>query len=315
MGKTVQILLLAALLLPMVGAAREETLEERKKRITRKYLRERVNVTQGDMYVPSDLPPEDERVLESEQFKQTEDALTRERPATPMPPPPQRRPIPQQQETHWLLEGLDDEGRDPYADPFARDKPKEAETDIWTPMERNEDSRYGTDRKRNPYERYDPYASRNRYGSSRYGNDTTTRQSPYANRYGVQGNADQTDRYGRSTDSARGPGSTLYTPRSYGVAPDTGLLASPFTQTETPSGTDTYRRPGTPRETPGYKPHTSPYQARQQQRNQSTYGDRNRPQQEYKKPDAYQQWKKRNDAWDPTRDDAYIDELMRQNRR
>lgn len=315
MRKAVQILLLAAVLLPLARAAREETLDERKKRITRKYLRERVNVTQSDMYVPSDLPPEDERVLESEQFKQTEDALTREQPATPMPPPPQRRPMPQQQESNWLLEGLDDKERDPYADPFALDKPKGAEADTWTPMESNGDSRYGADRQRNPYERYDPYASRNRYGESPSGTDAA-RQSPYANQYGTQGNPVQTDRYGRSTDQSQPPGRTLYTPRSYGSSPDSGLLGSPFPQLETPSGTDAYRRPGTPRETPGYKPYTSPYQTRQQQRSQqSPYGTQRQQRQEYIKPDAFKQWKQRNKTWDPTQDDAYTDDLMRQNRR
>jgi hypothetical protein len=82
-----------------------------------------------------------------------------------------------------------------------------------------------------------------------------------------------------------------------------------------PDGNETYRRPGTPRETPAYKPYTNPYDTRRGQQQTPDGGQRTQQQRQYYKPDAYQQWKERSKAWDPTKDDAYLDDLMRQNRR
>lgn len=324
MRRIVQIVLVAALL-PMAGAAREETLEERKKRITRKYLRENMQVTQSEMLVPSDLPPEDEQVADSEQFREPQVELSRQQqPGTPMPPPQQRRPMPQQEESNWLLEGLDDEDRDPYADPFALDKPKNSETDYWSSRnQRNQESRYGSSRGGNPYERrsYDPYESRSRYGTSRYGNNLSQQQEQTGvyssqpqtryNRSGSQGNQTGITRYG--SDPSGTPGSSLTTPRTYGASPDSGLLNSPFPQSG--SAYDPYRRKDSTREKQGgYKPYESPYKSQRQQ--PGPYGTQNRQDQEtYQKPDMYKQWKDKNKSLDPTRDDAYLDELMRQNRR
>ncbi|MEA2067874.1 MAG: hypothetical protein U9P12_01625, partial [Verrucomicrobiota bacterium] len=161
MSRAVQILLLAVLL-PMVGSAREETLEERKQRITRKYLRERVNVSQSDMVVPGDLP-EDERVLDSERFKEPEMDLQRQQPGAMPLPPPQRRPLPpKKSDSNWLLDSIEEEETDPYADPFAISKPTDSKKDYRAMFGGRQD---GSSRSENRFGSpgYDPYASRRHF--------------------------------------------------------------------------------------------------------------------------------------------------------
>ena len=117
MREAVQILLLCVLI-PMAGVAREESREERKQRIMRKYMREANVLSQCDWVVP-DLS-ENEAVADSEQFKDVE--LEFERHEAPMLPPPRiRRPRAQDDDGNWLSEAgaVDEFLEDPYADPFA----------------------------------------------------------------------------------------------------------------------------------------------------------------------------------------------------
>jgi hypothetical protein len=315
MSKTVQILLLAVLL-PMVGNAREETLEERKQRITRKYLRERVNIAQSDMVVPGDLP-EDERVLDSERFKEPEMDFQRQQPGAMPPPPRQRRPMPQKNDSNWLLDTIDEEESDPYADPFAASKSKDSKKEYGSMFGgRQEGSARSENRFGSPG--YDPYASRRRFGSG-YGSEADPRATQQGSsfdrtfqdgRYGQPGRDAQTDIHGRPKGTTASSGASLGAQRTFGSSPESGLLQTPFPRIDS-SETDPTRRPGAKGT---YSPYKSPYQTRREQQTQQGAGGQER-QQEYKKPDAYQQWKDRSKAWDPTKDDAYLDDLMRQNRR
>jgi hypothetical protein len=294
MNKTVQILFLIAVL-PMLGSAREETLEERKKRITRKYLRENMNVVQSGMVVPEDVE-EDEQVTDSEQFKEIEVGFERQESGVQMPPPPRQRPVPLQTSENWLL-------TDPELDedPYATDGGVESENDYW--------SLWGG----RPSEERPPEASRrqqayDRYSSQSRANETRDQgilgsRSLESGRTSLFGERESTTLPGNFGDqgSFGNQGS-----RAYGSSPETGLLNTPFPQQRR-------SEPDQSRESQQYVPHKSPYQYDYQQRRQQQ--GIQQPQIEYTKPDSFQQWKDRNKTWDPTGDDAYLDELMNKNRR
>ena len=312
MNKPVQILLLIALF-PMIGMAREETLEERKQRIVRKYLREDLAITQSDMVVPTDLP-EDERIKDSEKFLDAEvDLQKHDASATPMMPPPQRpRPVPRA-DSNWLLDTEETaDASDPYADPFASSS-MDFGSEWNTPSEQRET---GTSRRERSYS---PYA---RSDSSRGMIDGRSQQDPSASGqqqgsgYGSSSiYSGRSDLFGQSRQDERSTyesGVNLQNSRArtYGSDPSEGLLVSPYPQLDASSSREE-RKPGAQ----GYKPYRSPYDQQREQRAQQR-GSQVQPQkQEYKRSDSYQQFKDRNKTWDPTQDDAYISEMMQQPKR
>ncbi|MDF7826301.1 hypothetical protein P4B35_19895 [Pontiellaceae bacterium B12227] len=313
MNKSVQILILLALF-PMLGMAREETLEERKQRIVRKYLRERMSIDQSDMVVPSALP-EDERITDSEKFKDAEVDLQRQSGTTApvVPPPVQARPVPRRTEKNWLLDDTE-EVTDAFGnrvDPYTA-APIDSGDDLWSAWD-------GTDRRessiasefdRNDRKSYDPTQN------SPYSRQNAQRNTAEGNAlYGNQQNSGttRTDLFGRRASEYN---SSLSTPgertRTYGSDPEQGMLASPYpqlnplNQERTTTGDDLRRQ---------YKPYQSPYEKQREERRLKQSGTPVQKKQEFKRPDSYQQWKERNKTWDPTDDDAYINEMMQQNKR
>ena len=83
-------------------------MEERKKRITRKYMRDRANISQSDMLVPEDFL-ENERVLDSEKYKHVKAGYERHETSEDTPPPPARRPARKRKNNNWLVEDMDTE--------------------------------------------------------------------------------------------------------------------------------------------------------------------------------------------------------------
>lgn len=313
MKKPVQILLMLALF-PMVGSAREETLEERKQRIVRKYLRERAAVTQSDMVVPSDLP-EDERITESEKFKDAEVSLEREEAGAKPYMPPQPRPVQQRQSSNWLLDDTTetDTGYGMFGN--TADPSIDNGDDLW--------SSWGGDSVDDPYNarentdrRYNPNPREQDTGQG-YANG---RRGPSEQRgYYTQSGADI---FGRSQPSTTQPdyntGFGLQdNQRTYGVSPDQGLLNSPYRQIES------YDADGLRREqdgsgagtTPsGYQPYKSQYERQREERQKqwgTTPGYQQEKQQEFQRPNQYQQFKDRNKAYDPLADDAYLNQNRR----
>ncbi len=305
MNKAVQILILASML-PLVGNAREETLEERKQRITRKYLRENTKLARSDMMVPTS-EEEDERVTGSEQFKEIAPAFDRQEASTRPALPPQR-PMPMQQPAgNWLLAdpALD---ADPFSnelvDPYGMSTETSAENDYWSMF----GGRLGESRRSEPSRKapaYDPYANQNRANESRNQKLFGSNPARGEGRTGIFGQSEYRTQQGQNTlGNPAGLGNGARS--RYGASPDSGLLVTPFAQREQ-SGTDRSRS------SQQYVPHKSPYQTDRNQRTQQ--GGPQTPKIEYTKPDAYKDWKDRNKSWDPTGDDAYLDDLMRKNRR
>lgn len=329
MNRSVQILLLAAILPMALVAKEQETLEERKKRITRKYMRERIALSQSDMEVPSLVTTEEEQVLESEKFKGQEVDLQRQQ-GTAAPPPPMRRPMPrpQEKERNWLLQGMEDEETNPYADPLGRDKSEDLKSDYWSSRRDRTtgESRYGSDRSQNPYERrsYNPYDTRSRYSQS-YLNSGAGYQSDQRSLYGSS--QKQESRYGareqwrtgglssgQQQERSTTPGTSLYSSRTYGSSPQSGMLQYPSTSSSTDSS---YRRSGTTEERQqGYKPYVSPFQTRKEEQRKSPWQTQPRTEtKEYKPSSTVQEWKNRNESWDPAKTQDYMDEMMRRDSR
>ncbi len=290
----------------MLGNARDETLEERKQRITRKYLRERAAVTQSDLTVPTDML-EDERVTESEKFAETMVDLDRqESAAAPIMPPPPTVPVPRT-DANWLLDGADEiTDFDAYGNPV--ESSIDSGGDLWSAWGTETESR---EQQRSESRRYDPYSREER---GIYGN--RDERSIRGTISGGPASAEtRSDLFGRRQSQP------TYTTgfglqgdrRTYGPSPEQGLLNSTFGQRS--SGTESDPVSTESERELNYTPYKSPYQQKKELQNQPTWSTSGSEQEQYKRSDSYEQWKTRKKAWDPTADDAYVDELMKQNRR
>lgn len=96
------IFIIQLLLISICGEAAEETLEERKKRIMRKYGSIKTTIMQSDMEVVN-VFNEDERVIASEIMQVDDLQFEREEPNR-MIRPPVVRPNMQQNQSNWLLD-------------------------------------------------------------------------------------------------------------------------------------------------------------------------------------------------------------------
>ncbi len=289
MKRSVQILLLCALL-PQIGSARAETMEERKRRIMRKYMCAPASSSESNMLVPVEELPEDEQILDSEKFKEPQvEFKPHEAGAMPMPRQV-LRPLPKPEERNWLLAEDPLAEEDPYADPFSMEEEEPRPTRDYRDVQRTEPGRY------------DPYSwSKQEVADPR---SPETEGYPRSRLFGTRPEERSASSF--SLDYRR------KTPSR--VAPSSDLLKSksPFSAT-TPSS-ERYRTDQKSQQ--GLIPYRSPYQTQQSPRTpySSQPGFRQEPQ-EFKRVDPYQKWKEQRNTWDPTKDDAYINELMRRDRR
>ena len=315
MNRSIYALLTAVLLVSTLNIAQAETMEERKQRIMRKYMRERQDVSQSDLGVP-EAEVEDARVLESEQFKEPSVEFKRQQGVSA--PPPALRPVPLQQDRNWWLETTDTEG-DLFSDPFAsKSETEEKSKSAWSPWGKREDSSIygGDDGRQQGWRREDSYPggqpaygaqSDSGYGISGSGvtdDGYTSRWSPTSRESDrLPGIYERQQRDARRTDSGWGGSSS----GRYGTLPSSGYPNSTIPSSSAAQGWNSQNQ------TPGYTPYRSPYQSEDQRRRS---GDSLQPQQpQYTRPDNFQKWKDSNKAWDPTSDNPYLDELMPNQRR
>jgi hypothetical protein len=312
MNKTVQILLLFAVLVPLTGTAREETLEERKRRITRKYMHENAALTESELVVPENQRREENQILDSERFKEAEVDFARQEGGATMPMPRRPRPMPRTQNSNWLL----------AEDPMAEVDPYGSTTDLEKP-ERPEDywKSWGSDREEEPAAT--DWRSSNRYGQQDPSRSDSRQQGftdprdPRANQADVnqQGSTLTGGLFNRQPQQQDPRSGVLGLTRqpTYGTSPESGLLKRPFQRKE--SGTTDRSFGGDPNRQ-GYTPRQSPYQTQRETPTTRQMGVLNEPKKkEYQRTDPYKKWKDDNKSWDPTKDDAYLDDVMRQNRR
>ena len=306
MKRMVTGLMVVVLVVTLCGIARAETMAERKQRIMRKYLLERQDVAQSDIVLPQ-TDEENQRVADSERFQAAKVDISRKQAMAPAPAP-MARPIPAPvQQSHWFLRE-DDPDADPYADPFALDTDT-PETDasrsglreLWQARQEQVAAEREAQQSTAGYgSRYGRTTSDGGLTGYGYSGQQQARGSGYAS-----GQPSQST-YGQPPQSSQlGP----YPSGSYGSAPS-GMLQLPGASSG--SGAP----PAGSRSQQGYTPYQSPYQAQQEQRRQQQmYPPQQQPQPEYSKPTPYQQWKKDSQTWDPTADDAYLNDLMRRNRK
>jgi hypothetical protein len=316
MNKCVQILLLCAVL-PLASHAREETLEERKQRIMRKYMREQATVSESELYVPAEQPEEDEAVTASEEYSGIKEAFDRQE-SSSMPTMPRRpMPMPRQPErSNWVFDDVEmDEESDPYADPFALDKP-EKKLDVkkdwsqWNRSEQESSSIYGS--------------GDNRYGSSYGRQQDQSRTSTYRSYLnpGTEDDAEagSTSLYGSRDSSPYGTRSSgTYSTgrlgqqqesRTYGSSPSSGLLTSPYPQLNSGDESDSQQQGYPSDRTRGYTPsyRTPSYSTTDEQ--QRSWGStpssssQSEQQQEYQQPSSFQKWKQR-EKYDPAAKDPF----------
>ncbi len=301
MKRIIQKLLIFAVVAAFCGTAQGETMAERKQRIMRKYLRERQTVVQTGL-IP-ETTGENEQVLESEKYQQQAkmDISRNERTSPPLRPVV--RPIPvQARRQNWMLE---DENKDfdPNADPFALDAGdgvQEEKKNWWTQWQERQEM-YGSDRQsanasENYGDRRDNAYTRRSIDGYRGSEYQRSSRNDYGSTFTTRNGSNP------STSSTLGP----YSTSSYGTSPSSGMLTLPPPSRSTETGSQTTDD--------GYTPYKSPFLQDQQDR-RSMQATPPTQQQEFTRPSPYKQWKDNNKAWDPTADDAYVDELMRHNRR
>jgi len=312
MNRNTYALLTAVLLSLMLNLAQAETMEERKQRIMRKYMRERQDIAQSDFGVP-EAEVEDARVLESEQFK--EPSVEFQRQPSAATPPPAFRPVPVQQERNWWLETSEADG-DLYSDPFAS---KSADADksenSWSPWGKREDSSvYGGADNRQPGWRRDDtspgspsaYDIRRESGNGFSGSDMT--DDGYTSRWapGPQVN-DRMSGYGRQQLDHRGRRESGWGRNSadrYGSSTTPGVLPSPYSSPYGMQGSSARDQAA------GYTPYRNPYQSQGEDQRRRSGGSLQPQQPQYTRPDHSQTWKESYKSWDPTSDNPYLDELM-----
>lgn len=319
MKQSVQILLLIAVLLPALSRAREETMEERKQRITRKYLRERAEITYSEMAVP-DVEAENSEVLASEIYKQPQVDLQRQEGGAAIPRPPMRRPVPRVENSNWLLAETP-EIEDPYADPFAvQDANSEsAKKSDWTSWGRDRSSSFYNDQQteRRFNRRTDYESTSQSFFNPRDPRSATTER--FSSGFQQEGSGFlNRSQYGQQQESP-----LLYSSERLDLSREKtskttftrNRLQSPYQQEAQSRSEPSVFGLGAPSKTEGYTPYKSSFQIQQEQRQQE-WGGSSRVQPEFQKLNTYQQWKEKKPVkYDPTSDDAFIQEMMPKTRR
>ena len=293
---------------------------ERRQRIMRRYLRERSNIVQSDLEVPV-ARPEDEALTESKQYKETQINLQHQAAGTPMPsPPPPRRPPAQTENSNWLL-AADPLLSNPFSPADTKESPKKM-TD-WSTREQ-EQSPYGGVQYESWFSRKNeevPVENGTRYGSRQEGISTSRGYNPFSfggNSFGTQQQetalrSEYSSLFGRKQEGSSGSGFgslDLSRERTYDPNQNKGYLQNPLLPSPSANrsnGTETKRQ--------DYVPYKSPYETRRQQQQQRQWGGQNQQEQEYKRVNPYQEWKKRTPVYDPTDNDAFINEHMPKSKR
>ncbi len=273
--------LVVACVVAACGVSRAETMQERKQRITRQYITQQQEVEQsGLMFLdPAEL---DERVLQSEMYAKNKSSGPEDQNSLMQRRVSVARPLPAQPGSDSSLLLVDEDDADMYADPFASDSGQDQSTTAFDLVSgwAEEREALASERQRNSDAAYAELVARRQQtgalgGTTQPSSLTTLGQNP-ANPVG-------------------GAFPTFGTPSVGG-----GLSIGTYTPSTT-------RNPGngsTPSTLPGIVPR-DPYSGAGQGSGQSTSIP------EFTRPaTSSDEWGGRNDRWDPTANDAYVNELM-----
>jgi len=261
-------------------------MEERKRRIERRYRRERADLQQGDLVVPDFSEAALE--LESERFRDPSTLLQKDTPVAPPPPPP--RLVPRPESRNWLLL-------------------EEADTE--SGQRANErGSRGGVGRSG----AYDPGSAGGLSGWRQEGGSLLGDRGAESRPSVGPGSLRDTAPGGGTGVSGFGQGRSLAD----------GLFTSPFGRPGVADPLPRPFSQQAPASRPAPDPRSPnagfiPFQGRNEPRREAaTTAPRvGEPsiQQDFQRADPYQQWRKRNREIDPAKESTYLDELLRRNRR
>ncbi len=318
MKKSVQILLLVACFVPLLGVAREETPEERKQRIMRKYLRIRSSVVLSDLQVPEESAEEPD-VADSERYQEPQVDFERQQPGATLPPPaaPRRPPPRKTEDRNWLLAEEADPA-DPYGDLDGAQQG--AELEAWTSWDFRDDA--GSSRRKplpsSESTQVDLRNSRRRPSllDMRTPEVSTPQGQTFRSVYpeektggGLFGRQPESRSvYGESNPFQKTPSTTqpdiptFDTPRSRSSSQLGGSENRKFGSDHRTFGSDAKKE-----QSSGFTTYRNPYE---NQQNSTRLSVPQEQQQEYKRSNPYQKWKNNRQEWDPTKDDAYLNELM-----
>jgi hypothetical protein len=295
MNRIVQIFLFSAVL---AGTVNAETMEERKVRLTRKYLHERQEIVQSAVVLFDDK--ENEQVLDSEKFQQGQKDFSQQQGSSlGRPVVVQASSARSSQQGSWLL-SEDDALTDPYADPFADPFSMDDETGQSSD---ERESRWGQWQRQQEQMAARPQATADAAGSSYSG------RGEYSAVYGDAGQQDRSSRYttyGQQQGTSYGGGASygqqqsgysLYgTTRSGSSSSSSSMLRYPGSSTQD-SGTSSSSS------TRSYTPYTSSYQSQQVQ--PSAQQQSSQQQQEFIRTSPFQKWKSNQQS----RDDHVNDQM------
>jgi len=303
MKKVVHILLIC-LLIPLAGSAREETLQERRTRIMRNYLRETNELSQIDWVLPDSS--DEEAIAESEKFSQMDDTFERHTERVIPVALPRRRLARPQVNDEVLAD--DEMASNPYSDPFSPRKDDEKTSHDYRKWW--EESRYERPGQQDQQNKSGMFSRDERYKSrldtSRRGYQSAPNgilRQRQANSLSGADDWNGSDNSGSAEDENV---SSLNMPRTYGSAPNEGLLL----QNPSPTSSPLYRsRSG---QSGNVQPGQIPFKYRRLVPELETKNESQLPSSpKYVEPLPYRQYRDRMKEWDPRADDAYVDELKR----
>ena len=331
MRPKVQILLIVLCAFSVL--ADQESMEERRRRIRRKYLRDRVDITYSvDEISGAEAADEASGVSESEKYSEPQVGIeAHDMHAEALRPVQPLRPA-LTVHRNWLLDTA--ETGDPYALPSGEETPTEEEDRTapdWTADPSRSASPYSDIFLESRFGRQDevsPYPGSAVQGTSAEPRGIYSSRSPYASgtspAYPVQEGG--TPPVTRVPDRMS-PVAPLYSPlpgselRSPDISPayPYGSTAQPSTGVYNPYQTSPYRSPygtsGQERQPSAgtYSPYRAPYGSGQQPTQPGSYTPQQ--QSEFQRQNDFMQWRQRRQGTvNPLSDDAYIQEMMRRER-
>jgi len=306
MKKKIQLILLATCLIPILSSARQETQAERRTRIMRKYLRDNATVSTSKLEVP--VASREEKVTDSQKFKDVPDMLKHQEAGAVRPPPPPRRRRPAVN-PNWLLD-------DSLS--TTETKKKETKKKTWSDFGTTSDpSTYGRTRtdslfgqKSSTTSSKKPlwYQPRQNGGDSLKQNNAALSGNPATTTQQIDPNSAQgafdffTKKKATPSPTFRSGTLDLSKDRSSNSALNQSHLSNPFQRRSTPSSNRSYNNSST------YK---SLFQTAQERnlKKQSDNGQ-SQTQQEYKRKNSFQEWKKKDaQRFNPNKkDDVFINQ-------
>lgn len=318
------ITLLSASLIPLATSAKkEETLAERKTRIMRKYLREKVEVIEGEPFV-FELT-EEEIALENERRRQDRELDIESREASPfglqMTQRQRPRPIQRPQQESLFGNSLstkDEEGKTESGWPTANDWQGERASPFGF-GNRNEQEKSSSPAQDNSYWGSKEEDARGIYKPRNFGfggtpveqKESTYQIPPSGVGFGRQDNTITDKSRSQIETSTRLENQNINTPSPFRYSQPTENNASGSSYYQPGSS---YYQPGSPFNRTPTSPSSSTYKSPYQNNQQQTWQRNSTPRQQNQSFRQFYDQKEKSPSYNPAAIDSYADELMKRSK-